>query len=104
VRLQSPDLTAPKAFYHGLLGMGILHEDEHRIALQRSAGEPCLFLEAGGAAFLMGKLRYMGCASQLRAANVEILQDVTVHGDWKGVEMHIRDPDGNAMQIVQYLD
>jgi hypothetical protein len=37
-----------------------------------------------GTAFLMGKSRYMGCASQLRAAHLEILQDATVHEDWKG--------------------
>src|SRR5262249_770791 len=46
--LKTDDLAQQKAYYHGLLGMQIIHEDEHFVALQRQAGEPYLFLETGG--------------------------------------------------------
>jgi predicted enzyme related to lactoylglutathione lyase len=121
VSLKTPDLAAQKAFYHGLLGMQILHEDEQVITLQRHAGEPYLFLETGGAKIQQGYEAAEGefmlqgmwvsfsvddvkaSAPQIRAAGLDILQDVTVHEDWQGVDMLIRDPDGNILQIVQYL-
>ena len=128
VRLKSADLAAQKAFYHGLLGMAVLYEDDHIIALQRCDGEPYLFLEASGARgqkiergyqqgyeIVDGQFALQGVwisfsvddltahASRLRAAGVDILQDATVHDDWEGVDMLIRDPDGSIMQIVQYL-
>ena len=121
VSIKTPDLAAQKAFYHGLLGMQSPHEDDNLIALQRQAGEPYLFLETGGAKIQQGYSIVGGdfalqgmwvsfevenmkaSAPMLRAADLEILQDVTVHEDWQGVDMLLRDPGGNILQIVEYL-
>lgn len=122
VSLKASDLAAQRAFYHGLLGMQVIHEDAQVIALQRQAGEPYLFLEPGGKKMQLGyksaeeQLRALGvwisfsvediesAASMLRNAGVGILQDVTTHLDWGGKDMLICDPDNNMMQVVQYLD
>lgn len=121
VSLKAYNLAAQKAFYHGLLGMQVLHEDEQVIALQRQAGEPHLFLEAGGekmhieytiadeqiwahgvwVSFSVDDIQSV--ASTLRSAGVSILQEIKTHLDWVGKDMLICDPDGNTMQVVQYL-
>jgi predicted enzyme related to lactoylglutathione lyase len=121
VSLKAYTLAIQKAFYHGLLGMQILHEDERVIALQRQAGEPYLFLEAGGkkmhieytivdeqiwvhgawVSFSVDDLQ--SAADTLRSAGVRILQEIKTHLDWGGKDMLIFDPDGNVMQLVQYL-
>jgi catechol 2,3-dioxygenase-like lactoylglutathione lyase family enzyme len=121
VSLKVYDLAAQKAFYQGVLGMQVLHEDERVMALQRQPGEPYLFLEAGGE---NGHVRYVlednqiwtngawvsfsvedveAAAARLRSAGVNIVHDITTHLDWQGKDMLICDPDGSIMQVVQYL-
>jgi predicted enzyme related to lactoylglutathione lyase len=41
-------------------------------------------------------------AAHMQQNNVTVLREVRSHDDWGGTDLHIADPDGNALQIVQY--
>ena len=41
-------------------------------------------------------------AAYLRTRNVPIIQDLT-RKDWGGIDMYIKDADGNPVQVVQYV-
>jgi predicted enzyme related to lactoylglutathione lyase len=38
----------------------------------------------------------------LQARGVTMLRGIVYHDDWGGTDVHIADPDGNAIQVVQY--
>lgn len=40
--------------------------------------------------------------ASLKTKDVDVLRDIISNQDWGGTDLHIADPDGNGIQVVQY--
>jgi len=123
VAIKCADFVAMQHFYGGILGFTQMASGENHAIYDQEDGHPLIVLERGGApanfdprnthwkddavrAFpvFMSLMTpdIHAAVAHLRTANVTILREVISHADWGGTDIHIADPDGNALQVVQY--
>ena len=115
VEMSAHDLAGQQAFYTGVMRLRPEEGDEGQVVFRQGSGQPLLFLEPGGQPLPAVENRMQSphfisfetddieqAAAYLRTRNVPIVQDVT-RKDWGGIDMHIKDADGNPVQVVQYV-
>jgi catechol 2,3-dioxygenase-like lactoylglutathione lyase family enzyme len=120
VELKVDRLAEQRAFYRELLGVQPEDAGDGHVVLRQGPGEPLLFLETGGGRAVpfqinKGALQPLPshlmsvetkdvqeAAAWLKSHNIPTLTEIT-RKDWGGIDLYIADPDGNPIQIVQYL-
>ena len=114
VEMKVHDLVGQRAFYIDVMGLQPEEDCGQQVILHQAPGEPLLFLEPGGHPLPAIQNRRQAChfigfettnieqsAAYIKKHSVSIVQDVARH-DWVGIDMFIKDVDGNLVQIVQY--
>lgn len=118
--LKVVDLERQERFYTEIMGLSTAERSGSCIRLEQGVGEPQLFLEPGGeqepgartneSPFLGHPVWMSFETSDLTSTSawfdsqdVPRLQEITTH-DWAGKDIVIEDPEGNPMQVVEYLD
>ncbi|MEM7355657.1 MAG: VOC family protein [Acidobacteriota bacterium] len=120
--LKVADLEAQTRFYGEILGLRRDDGGGDRVVFRREPGKPFLVLEPGGER-VSAKTEhglsnaYTGpvalsfevsdidqAAAWVEARSVSVLRAVIRHQDWDGADMVVADADGNAVQLVQYLN
>jgi len=115
VQMKAHDLAGQQAFYTGVLGLRPEEGDEGQVVLRQGQGQPLLFLEPGGQSLpaIQGRRQspqfisfetdnIERATTYIKTHNVPIIQDVT-REDWGGIDIYIKDVDGNPVQVVQYV-
>jgi catechol 2,3-dioxygenase-like lactoylglutathione lyase family enzyme len=113
-------LAEQQAFYRDVLGLKPEDAPDGRVVLRQGPGEPLLFMESGGERHAPLQINQgmfqplpshlisfetddiLEAADWLRSHQVPILIEIT-RKDWGGIDLYIADPDGNPIQVVQYL-
>lgn len=107
-------------FYTQIMGLSVGERYGSRVRLEQGAGDPQLFLEPGGervSAEGAGDSPFIGhpvwmsfetpdvteSSARLNSHDVPVLREITSH-DWAGKDIVIEDPEGNPIQVVEYLD
>lgn len=114
VEMKTQNLSGQRVFYNGVMGLQLKVADKDQVIFRRKLGEPLLFLESGGqpSGTAQGRQRdpiFIGFETgdikqaeiQLKSQGVSFLT-VTARHKW-GRDLFIKDPDGNSIQVVQYL-
>lgn len=118
--LKVVNLERQAAFYSQTMGMSVAERYDSRIRLEQGLGEPQLSLEPGGEqdpGSGTDDSPFLDCpvwmsfetpditeaSAWFTSRDVPLLQDITTH-DWAGKDIVIEDPDGNPIQVVEYLD
>ena len=119
IELKVDHLAEQQAFYSELLGVQP-EEEQRQVVFQQSPGTPCLFLEGGGRAPARLKIsqgifqplpshlisletdNIEEAAAWLKIHKIPILIEIT-RKNWGGLDLYIADPDGNPIQVVQYI-
>ncbi|MBK9125759.1 MAG: VOC family protein [Chloroflexi bacterium] len=123
VAIRCADFTAMRTFYSDILGFSLMAGGDDYAVLGQPDGHPLVILEPGGLpsgfdprgtqwaddpvrafpVFLsLMTSDVHGEAARLQPLDVTVYRGVVSHTDWNGTDLHIADPDGNALQIVQY--
>ena len=120
VELKVLHQTEQRDFYAEFLGLQPEEQADGGIMFRQEPGNPLLVLKSGGEQapplqVHQGELylpppHLLGfetsdieqAASQLKSLGVPILIDAT-RRDWGGIEMILSDPDGNPIQVVEYV-
>lgn len=118
--LKVADRDRQQQFYTQTMGLTVGKRQGSRVRLEQGVGDPQLFLVPGGerttaeqadeSPFLEHPVwtsfktpDIEDASAWLRSQDVPLLQDITSH-DWAGKDIVIEDPDGNPIQVVEYLD
>lgn len=123
VAIKCADFDAMQEFYTNVLGFISIETDSDYAVLAQESGHPSVILERGGTVSMFDVhgtpwennavralpifLSLMTTDIQssdlyLRSRGVRILREILEGKSWGGTDMHIADPDGNALQVVQY--
>lgn len=123
VAIKCADFEAMQDFYGGALGFTRRESDSKYAVFSQKDGHPFVILEAGGNAstfdlhgtpwqdnavrafpvFISLMTTDIQTAhDHLQSQHVTILRDTITSEDWGGTDLHIADPDGNGIQVVQY--
>lgn len=123
VAIRCADFTAMQHFYGEVLGFTRSAAGPDYAIFEQEGGHPSVILEPGGAASTFDPRHTQWEQDAVRAfpvfislmavdiqaahfylqeRNVIILRDIIADQDWGGTDLHIADPDGNGIQIVQY--
>jgi catechol 2,3-dioxygenase-like lactoylglutathione lyase family enzyme len=120
LELKVDRLVEQQAFYRDVLGLKPEDGLGGRVVLRQGPGEPLLFMESGGEQHAPLQINQgmfqplpshlisfetkdiQEAADWLRSRQVPILIEIT-RKDWGGIDLYIADPDGNPIQIVQYV-
>jgi catechol 2,3-dioxygenase-like lactoylglutathione lyase family enzyme len=123
VAIKCADLEAMQHFYVDILGFTRTETGSDYTLLTQSGGFPSVILEPGGSpsTFDVRNTPWQDNAvrafpvflsmmtSDLRSAydhfqsnHVTVQRELISHQSWGGTDIHIADPDGNAIQVVQY--
>lgn len=121
VELRVHDLDAMRDFYTKIIGLRPGSADDRSIVLRQSPSLPILVLvrasidipleQRSARAVAFDAPVWFSCetksieksAAELRKHHVRVTQDVQ-RQEWGGIDMIIDDPEGNPIQIVEYLD
>lgn len=102
------------------MGLSVAERSDSRVRLEQGAGDPQLFLEPGGEhesgartmdSPFLGHPVWMSfetpaiteASDWFDSHDVPLLQEITTH-DWAGKDIVVADPEGNPIQVVEYLD
>ena len=115
VQIKAHDLAGQQSFYTGVMGLRPEEGDEGQFVLRQRPGQPLMFLEPGGQQLPAIQSRKQSphfisfetdnierATAYMKTHNVLIIQDVT-REDWGGIDIYIKDVDGNPVQVVQYV-
>lgn len=123
IAIKCADFEAMQAFYGDVLGFRRTKAASDYGVFSQGDGYPFIVLEPGGSAstFDLRSTPWQDNAvrafpvfislmtsdiqtvyEHLKSRNVKILRDVISNEDWGGTDLHIADPDGNGIQVVQY--
>jgi catechol 2,3-dioxygenase-like lactoylglutathione lyase family enzyme len=123
VAIKCADVAAMRRFYGNTIGYEQVNAGPDYTIFAQQNAHPLVILEPGGGAssfdprdspweldpvrafpvFLSMMTPDIHAAHiYLQSQDVTILRDIITHEDWGGTDLHIADPDGNAIQIVQY--
>lgn len=120
IELKVERLNEQRAFYCEVMGLQPEAQKDGQVVLRQAPGEPLLILETGGQhaepfqinqrmlePFPCQHISFEtddieGAAAWLKSRGVPILNEVA-HRDWGGIDVYIADPDGNPIQVVQYV-
>lgn len=120
LELKTEQLAAQQAFYRDILGLQVESARDGQAVLKQEPDGPLLFLESAagrpapfqvhGNSLQPPPSHLLSCetrdiqaaAAWLKAQGVTLLTEIA-HKDWGGIDLYISDPDGNPIQIVQYL-
>jgi len=123
VAIKCADLDAMKNFYGDVLGFTLSNAGSDYAVFTQKDGHPWIILERGGEpstidlhntwwennavrtfpVFISLMTRdVQSVYAYLKTRNVDILRDIISNQDWGGTDLHIADPDGNGIQVVQY--
>jgi len=120
IELKANRIAEQRTFYNKVLGLQPENGQGGKVILTQGLGEPILLLEPGGqqaAPFQIEQNTIQPmpshlmsvetdhieeAAAWLKSQGVPILTEIT-HKDWGGIDLYITDPDGNPIQVVQYV-
>jgi predicted enzyme related to lactoylglutathione lyase len=120
IDLKVEHLTEQQAFYTEVFGMESEIRANGQVILKQGPGGPLLFLEPGGEQSAPFQIKQNmlhplpshlmsvetdhieEAAHWLKSRGVAILTEIT-RKTWGGIDFYIVDPDGNPIQIVQYI-
>ena len=115
VHMKAHDVAGQQVFYTSVMGLRPEASDEGQVVLGQAPRQPLLFLEPGGQLLpaIQGRKQsphfisfetdnIEQATAYMKTHNVPILQDVT-REDWGGIDIYIKDLDGNPVQVVQYV-
>jgi catechol 2,3-dioxygenase-like lactoylglutathione lyase family enzyme len=123
VAIKCADLEAMQDFYVDILGFTRTETGSDYILLTQADGFPSIILEPGGSSsrfdvrdtpwhenvvrafpvfisLMTADIR--SAYDHLRSNHVTVQRELMSHPSWGGTDIHIADPDGNAIQVVQY--
>lgn len=124
VEIKAQNIANQVKFYCDVMGLDVALEYKDGIVLRHNetigSHKPQLIIEAGGEInsnnpdwshdpvrghpfFLSFMTKDIDAIQKrLKEQQMVILKDKMTHADWGGTDIHISDPEGNAIQIVQY--
>ena len=121
IELKAARLDAQREFYEEVFGMSATQHNSGLLHLTQSNGAAWLRIEGGGrlsslpseagndtpAFFYPIWISFEtqdaeSANAWLARQGASVLQPLTYHPDWGGTDIIIADPDGNAVQIVEY--
>lgn len=123
VAIKCADFDAMKNFYEGVLGFTLTDSSSDYAVFTQKDGHPSIILESGGTpshidlrntwwednavrafpVFISLMTRDVQAVyASLKSKDVVVLRDIIPNQDWGGTDLHIADPDGNGIQVVQY--
>lgn len=120
IELKVDHLAEQRAFYSEILGVQPEEDRQGRVIFRQNLGKPCLFLEEGGKMPVRLKIsqgvfqplpshlisletdNIEKAAAWLKFHKIPILIEIT-RKNWGGIDLYITDPDGNPIQVVQYI-
>lgn len=118
--LKVADQERQERFYTQIMGLSVGERYGSLVRLEQGVGDPQLFLEPGGEhesgegteeSPFLGHPVWMSfetpdineASAWLSSHGVPRLQEITSH-DWAGKDIVIEDPEGNPIQVIEYLD
>lgn len=123
VAIKCADFEAMQNFYGNVLGFTRANSGSDFAVFTQKDGHPWVILERGGepSSFDLRNTWWEDNAvrafpvfislmtkdiqpvyAYLKTQEVVILRDIISNQDWGGTDLHIADPDGNGIQVVQY--
>lgn len=121
--IKCADFPAMQRFYGDIIGYTPIDAGQDYAVYAQPSEQPLVILEPGGEAssfdpanspwehdavrafpvfISMMTPDIHTAAAYLREQGVTVLRDIRSHDDWQGTDLHIADPDGNGIQVVQY--
>lgn len=123
VAIKCADFDTAQEFYGNVLGFMQSEVGDDYAIFTQTDGYPYVILERGGSSprfdprgtpwennpvrafpvfisLMTNDIR--STYAHLQSQNVKIMRDILHHEDWGGTDLHIADPDGNGIQVVQY--
>jgi len=123
VAIKCADFEAMQNFYGDVLGFTRVDTGADYMVLTQPDGFPSVILERGGNESKFDPVNtpwednavrafpvfpslmttdIQTAYAYLRSRHVTVLRDLISNQDWGGTDVHIADPDGNGIQVVQY--